>query len=311
MAGVLAGFYEAEVAAAARMVDYRERVRRCFLGICVGDALAFPYHWYYDYAALQAHLEEHYPNRLEYYSVPEGLKHPSSWKYFSLESTKDADRNPIDIFNDQHEAWATEGTHYHHQLPAGDNTGTTALARRLAALLVKKGCYTSEAYLKEYTKFWSNPGEHQDTFVETVHRLFFRKWASGVNWTECGTEGESCLSGLTLALPLIIHGLSCGESPIKVLTTAIGHVSLVTRAVLLNKRLSVVVWLMHRLLRDPEHAQRYLREAFDHLTSDQELDLDELVLQDDTDLFWGAGRGALGRDEQGNLRGDPSTFSIS
>jgi len=40
-------------------------------------------------------------------------------------------------------------------------------------------------------------------------------------------------------------------------------------------------------------------------------DIDTLVEKDDTDLFWGEGRGALGKDEEGNLRGDPSVFSIS
>jgi len=288
-----------------------EQVRRAVIGMCIGDSLAFPLHWYYNYSALQKDIKTYYPERLRYYAVPKGATHPSSWKYFSKVNTRDDLTNPIDIFNGQHDQWTVKDGHYHPAIPAGGNTATTLLTRKLMEVLIKKKGYNQLEYLKAYTKFWTEGGQHHDTYIEGVHREFFRNWAQGVDWTECGTEGESCLSALTLALPIMIHDLCKGVPISDVLTSAISHVSLITRSDIVFQRLKPIVWLVQQMLAAPHKSRQHLREAFNHLTTDQGLNLDELVQKDDTDLFWGEGRGALGKDENGNVRGDPSTFSIS
>eukprot|EP00041_Stephanoeca_diplocostata_P000566 m.15376 g.15376 ORF g.15376 m.15376 type:complete len:299 (-) comp10733_c0_seq1:1307-2203(-) len=281
-------------------------------GMCAGDALAFPLHWYYDFKRLSADIAEHYPTENTYYAVPKSLKHPSAWKYFSLEETKNETKNPIDIFNGQHEAWATEGTHYHAILPAGSNTSTTMLSRLLMRTIVEKKKYHQMTYLKKYVKYFTEPDQHLDTYIESVHRGFFRLWAAGTAINACGATGESCLSALTLALPLIAFELFQGVGLKDVLQHAIGHVSLATKAELINRRLKVLVWLVHRMLATPEKAMACLEDAFNHLVANDSHKLVNLVEEDDTTLFWGAGRGALGKSETGTTRGtEESVFSIS
>ena len=41
-------------------VAYGARVRAAMLGAHIGDAFAFPYHWYYSYDILQKHMDEYY-----------------------------------------------------------------------------------------------------------------------------------------------------------------------------------------------------------------------------------------------------------
>lgn len=109
---------------------------------------------YYDYATLQRHISEHYPNELTYYRVPDGLyEHPSSWKYYSLVKTRDPKMSPIDIFNNHHELWEIEGCQYHPKIPAGGNTATTMLARRAMAVIAKKKKYCQVDYLKVSAHF--------------------------------------------------------------------------------------------------------------------------------------------------------------
>lgn len=203
-------------------VGQRQRLQLDFAitGMCAGDALAFPLHWYYDFERLSSDITEHYPVENTYYAVPKSLKHPSAWNYYSLEETKvrcviaalgckllsstsffvhttevlkrltvsamtamnvfqNEAKNPIDIFNGQHEAWATEGTHYHAILPAGANTSTTMLSRLLMTTIVEKKKYHQMAYLKKYVKYFTEPDQHFDTYIESVHRGFFRLWAAG------------------------------------------------------------------------------------------------------------------------------------
>lgn len=154
-----------------------------------------------------------------------------------------------------------------------------------------------------------------DTYIETMHREFFKKMGDGVDPHNCFTEGESCLSALTLAFPVVLHGIVAGLPIETVHTRAVHHVGLFTRAPLINRRLRVLVWLVRELLEAGSEARASLRTAFEVLTLGQDAevigDIDNLLNKDDTDLFWGLERDALGKGECGENRGGTSVFSIS
>lgn len=287
-----------------------KKVAAALWGMYAGDALAFPTHWYYAYPALQRDLKEHYGGSLESYNaVPNGLKHPSSWKYYQQVNPADW---KINIFHGDAPLWAVEGTHYHPGLQAGQNTTTVQLARELAASITAHDGYDEDDFLGRYQRYFTTPDGNPDTYIETMHREFFRKLGEGVDPRKCGTTDESCLSALSLSFPLVLYGISDQtKSLADVHAAAVAQVALLTTAPLIVRRLRVVIWLVSRLLSDADPLLS-LRKAFEVLGAGQDLDLDALLLKDDTDLFWGTTRDSLGKGECGENRGTGvSVFSIS
>lgn len=70
-----------------------QAIEKTLLGMLVGDAISIPLHWYYDHAALQQHIKEHYskiPGAVDeagrlvaIVPIATALRsaHPSSWQY--------------------------------------------------------------------------------------------------------------------------------------------------------------------------------------------------------------------------------------
>lgn len=72
----------------ANKPSMRDRVQGSVLGMCVGDALAAPLHWYYDLSKMEEHIAEAYGHvhdkegRLcTYASVAQGIEHPGAFAY--------------------------------------------------------------------------------------------------------------------------------------------------------------------------------------------------------------------------------------
>ena len=129
-----------------------ERVEGALLGMCAGDALCAPLHWYYNLDVLQEHTANCYPTDEQgrlcaYASVADGIKHPDSHMYMKL---WDPDASPIDISHDKKELWLLEGTFYHGLLEAGEPTTTVQLALLLARSIVDRSGYDFEDYLSRY-----------------------------------------------------------------------------------------------------------------------------------------------------------------
>lgn len=129
-----------------------ERVEGALLGMCAGDALCAPLHWYYNLDVLQEHTANCYPTDEQgrlcaYASVADGIKHPDSHMYMKL---WDPDASPIDISHDKKELWHLEGTFYHGLLEAGEPTTTVQLALLLARSIVDRSGYDFEDYLSRY-----------------------------------------------------------------------------------------------------------------------------------------------------------------
>jgi hypothetical protein len=87
--------------------------RGALYGLCIGDALAMPVHWYYncqalnqDYGLVTDYLAPHNPH-------PDSILWRSSYK---------APNAKGEILHDQAPYWGQKGIHYHQFLKAGEST---------------------------------------------------------------------------------------------------------------------------------------------------------------------------------------------
>jgi len=164
-------------------------------GLCIGDALAMPVHWYYDRRALATDY-----GFVEDFLAPKN-PHPDSilWRssYTALNSRGD-------ILHDQARYWGRRGVHYHQFLKAGENTLNIKLCQVLIQSLKEKGGYDAGDFLKRYIGFMTTPTSHNDTYLEECHRNFFARYAQGVSPEKCGVK-EKQIGGLVGIVPLVVY----------------------------------------------------------------------------------------------------------
>jgi ADP-ribosylglycohydrolase len=162
-------------------------------GLCIGDALAMPVHWYYDRRALVTDY-----GWVEDYLAPKN-PHPDSilWR-----SSYTALNSKGDILHDQARYWGRREVHYHQFLKAGENTLNIKLCQVLIQTLKEKGGYDPDDFLERYVAFMTTPASHNDTYIEECHRNFFRNYASGLPVEQCG-EDEKHIGGLVSMIPLV------------------------------------------------------------------------------------------------------------
>ena len=187
--------------------------RGSLYGLCIGDALAMPVHWYYnrqalfnDYGLVAEYLAPRNP-------------HPDSilWRsrYTAL--------NPKgEILHNQAQYWGQKGIHYHQFLKAGENTLNIKICRLLVESLNQNNRYDGEDFLEKYIAFMTAPGNHQDTYIEECHRHFFSNYAKGRPPHICGVE-EKHIGGLVGIVPLVIFYSNDSE---KVRKYALAHLAL-------------------------------------------------------------------------------------
>jgi len=184
-----------------------DRIKGALWGIFIADALSMPVHWYYDVSALRRDF-----GRITKYEAPLE-KHPSS--IMSLSNTGGHGRGGQsgriigDVINHgKHQYWAIPNTHYHRGMSAGENTLNALCARVvLRGIAAESGQYSSRRFLNDYVAFMTTPGSHNDTYAESYHRDFFKRWSEGVPPEECakGTEGHNTASiGGFVTLPPVI-----------------------------------------------------------------------------------------------------------
>ena len=55
------------------------------------------------------------------------------------------------------------------------------------------GVYSSATWLKDYVRFMTTAGSHNDTYAESFHRDFFKNWRNGTAPEACarGTEAHN------------------------------------------------------------------------------------------------------------------------
>jgi ADP-ribosylglycohydrolase len=162
-------------------------------GLCIGDALAMPVHWYYNRQALEADY-----GRVTGYLAPRN-PHPDSilWR-----SRYIAPNLKGEILHDQAQYWGQKGIHYHQFLSAGENTLNLKVCRLLIDSIGETGGYNRDEFLKKYIGFMTTPGKHRDTYIEECHRNFFTNYARGKPPHKCGVT-EKHIGGLIGIVPII------------------------------------------------------------------------------------------------------------
>lgn len=171
----------------------RSKIRGCLYGLCIGDALAMPVHWYYDRQALYRdygwvtdYLNPHNP-------------HPDSilWR-----SSHVAPNSRGEILHDQARYWGQKGIHYHQLLKAGENTLNVKISHVLIESLNRNNGYDSDDFIHKYIQFMTRPGHHKDTYIEECHRNFFTNYARGVAARQCGIK-EKHIGGIVGIPPIV------------------------------------------------------------------------------------------------------------
>lgn len=212
------------------------RMRGALWGMCIGDALAMPVHWYYNIATLWQDF-----GQIRDYQVPKA-HHPNS--IMTLANTAKAGRGSQDgdivgkvILKGKKQHWGQANRHYHQGMQAGENTLNLLCARVLLRSLNAKGQYDPTDFLHEYIRFMTEPDQHNDTYAESYHRDFFANYAIGIAPENCaGAEGHDTASiGGLVGLPLLIMA-----------TLRDGNLSSTDAAVLAQQRLTHRSTLLER-----------------------------------------------------------------
>jgi len=194
-------------------LSFNDRLQGALWGMFIGDALAMPVHWYYDTLALVR----------DYGTVRDYLQprnpHPDSILWRSSYTPP----NPsADILHDQAKYWGKRDIHYHQFLQPGENTLNLKLAHELL-IMVADGQYSVNAWLEQMVAFMTEPGRHNDTYVEEYLREFFINRSKGFALEHCGRKDEKHIGGFSQMLPMV---LSHADSPEKALETGLQHLAL-------------------------------------------------------------------------------------
>ena len=190
-----------------------DRSRGTLHGLCIGDALAMPVHWYYNRQA----LEDDY-GRVTDYLAPRN-PHPDSILWRSSYTPPNSNG---DILHDQAPYWGRKGIHYHQFLKAGENTLNVKICRLLIESLNQNGSYQGDDFLRRYIAFMTTPGSHRDTYIEECHRNFFANYARGMSPRKCGVE-EKHIGGLIGIVPVVVFYFN---RPDKAREAALAHLAL-------------------------------------------------------------------------------------
>jgi len=187
--------------------------RGTLYGLCIGDALAMPVHWYYNRQAL---FEDY--GRVTDYLVPRN-PHPDSilWR-----SSYVAANFRGEILHDQAQYWGQKGIHYHQFLKAGENTLNVKICRLLIESINQTGAYDADDFLIRYIAFMTTAGNHGDTYIEECHRNFFANFARGLPPRRCGVE-EKHIGGLVGIVPIVVFYFN---RPDKARAAALAHLAL-------------------------------------------------------------------------------------
>jgi len=211
------------------------RFRGALLGLCIGDALAMPVHWYYNRQA----LKEDY-GRVTDYLAPRN-PHPDSILWRSSYAAPGAKG---EILHAQAQYWGQKGIHYHQFLKAGENTLNVKICRLLIESINQIGSYDADDFLRRYIAFMTTPGKHADTYIEECHRNFFANYARGLPPHKCGVK-EKHIGGLVGLIPVVVFYFN---RPEKAREAALAHLALTHPGLKMETAGSLIVDILLKVL---------------------------------------------------------------
>jgi ADP-ribosylglycohydrolase len=208
--------------------------RAVLYGLCIGDALAMPVHWYYNRHA----LNEDYGKVTDY--LEPRNPHPDSilWR-----SRYTAPNSKGEILHDQSQYWGRRNIHYHQFLMAGENTLNVKLCRLLIESINHLSTYDADDFLERYVAFMTTPGSHNDTYIEECHRNFFANYARGLPARRCGVN-EKHIGGIVGVIPIAAFYV---RQPDRARRTALEHLALTHPGVKMETAAKLVIDLLLKL----------------------------------------------------------------
>lgn len=189
----------------------RSRVKSCLELLFCGDALSMPVHWFYRPADILRYFPPMGIAAME--AAP--ADHPSA--IMTLHSTRRGGREGVaqgssEIIGDvilkgRADLWRQPGTHYHHAMPAGENTLNAWIARLMLQWMSGRSDYNVDEWLQQYVDFMvADPPLHPDTYAESCHREFFANREKGRPLHQCGgvTHDTPSMGALVSVAPLAL-----------------------------------------------------------------------------------------------------------
>ena len=188
------------------------RSKNALRGLFIGDALSMPVHWFYRSADIFKAFPPHGITQMQ--AAPDS--HPGS--IMSLHSQQRGGRSSVSkeplppvvgsvILRGRQGYWDRPGVHYHHGMPAGENTLNAWCARLMLQWIAAQRAYDADAWLAAYIEFMTaDPPRHPDTYAESYHREFFANWQQGVDPARCGgiTHDTPSMGALVTVAPLAL-----------------------------------------------------------------------------------------------------------
>jgi ADP-ribosyl-[dinitrogen reductase] hydrolase len=216
--------------------DIRSKIDGALAGLCIGDALAMPVHWYYNRQALEN----------DYGLVSDYLKprnpHPDSILWRSSYTTENAKG---EILHEQARYWGKRGIHYHQFLEAGENTLNVKICRLLVDSLNQNRGYDAHDFLTRYIHFMTIPNSHQDTYIEECHRNFFANYAAGTALHKCGVI-EKHIGGLLGIVPVVAY---YADEPLKARENALAHLALTHPGLKMENAAALIIDILLKVFR--------------------------------------------------------------
>eukprot|EP00924_Labyrinthula_sp_SR-Ha-C_P003978 snap_masked-scaffold_3-processed-gene-10.31-mRNA-1 protein AED:0.00 eAED:0.00 QI:40/1/1/1/1/1/2/1231/253 len=192
----------------------KDKVAGAIYGALIGDALAFPTHWYYGgFRQIQGAFGD---EGITGYTAP---KEKLQGSIMSLSNTGGAGRGSFDgdiigsvIFHGKKKYWQPGKNYfYHNLLKSGDNTLELLLMRRNLPLLAENNYCLDKSLeqklLEDYAEFMQTPNSHNDTYCGTSHRMFFHNLSAGMPLTKCADNDNhnvDATDGLIMLIPFIL-----------------------------------------------------------------------------------------------------------
>ena len=212
----------------------QSKIRGSLLGLCIGDALSMPVHWYYNRWA----LENDYGKVVDY--LKPRNPHPDSILWRSQYKASNAKG---EILHDQARYWGKRGIHYHQFLKAGENTLNVKICRLLVDSLNQNRGYDANDFLNKYIAFMTTPNSHRDTYIEECHRNFFANYAAGIAPHKCGVE-EKHIGGLVGIVPIIAF---YANQPQQAREHALAHLALTHPGTKMAASASLIITILQQV----------------------------------------------------------------
>jgi ADP-ribosyl-[dinitrogen reductase] hydrolase len=196
-----------------------DRVAGALWGMFIADALAMPVHWFY---GGPSQIRRTFGKLITGYEAPLSGAGSFPESIMALSSTSSAGRGTSDgdiigsvINHGKKQFWKRgSGYHYHCTLQKGETTLEGEMAR-LAMRSMTAGGFDLDRMQTEYVDFMTSPGQHNDAYASSYHRVFFQNLGAGKALRKCpSNDGHNvdAIDGLVIPAVVLLAGAALPET---------------------------------------------------------------------------------------------------